>query len=122
MALLNLESLVLRGSVRCDVLALTLRLGTSVVAGLRIPDADPCLSPSSLGYRPMQPFGWPIFGGNPGPEPVDNPEAGAQPGAGRSRRHAGFSSRRAKPAALHTKDTPGASWFTARALRGKTES
>jgi hypothetical protein len=122
MALLNLESLVLRGSVRCDVLALNLRLGTSAVAGSRISPTDPCLPPLSLGYRPMQPFGWPIFGGNPGPEPVDNPEAGAQPGAGRSRRHAGFSSHRTKPTALHTKDTPQTSWFTTAARRGKTES
>jgi hypothetical protein len=122
MALLNLESLVLRGSVRCDVLALNLRLGTSVVAGSRTSQSDPCLPLLSLGYRPMQPFGWPIFGGNPGPKPVENPEDGAQPGAGRSRRHAGFSSRTAKPAALHTTDTPQTSWFTAAAKRGKTES
>jgi len=113
MALLNLESLVLRGSVRCDVLALGLRLGTSVEGGLRTPESGPSLRHAPAAYRPAQPFAWPVVGVNPGPKPVDNPEEGAMPGAGRSRRHAGSARRSTPLTATHQTDTPTPSWFAA---------
>jgi len=111
MALLNLETLVLRGSVGCDGLALNVRLGTSVKAGLRTLESSPSMR-HPRGYRPIQPFGWPIFDGNPGPKPEDNPEEGAQPGAGRSRRHAGHLRRRTKPVATFRTDTTCTSRLT----------
>src|SRR5947209_4323902 len=85
MAVLTLESLVLRGvAVRLGALGY-LRLDTSVVAG------DPAPGTVNSMRQPLP--GTAVD--NPGPTPpnVVDPTKGICPGAGRSRRHAGFLAR-----------------------------
>jgi hypothetical protein len=83
MALLNLESLVLRGvAVLRDELAFEARLGTGE-AGRSTPASVKSKRHSTPGMRTMpQPFGWHDF--------VDYQHEGEQPGAGRSRSQAGI--------------------------------
>jgi hypothetical protein len=83
MALLNLESLVLRGvAVLRDELALEARPGTSE-AGRSTPASVKSKRHSTPAMRTMpQPVGWLAF--------VDYRHEGEQPGAGRSRSQAGI--------------------------------
>jgi len=86
MAVLNLDSLVLSGSVLRDVLAINVRLGTSVVAGWQTPRSGMSMRYSlprtRLGRDIPQPPGHPDFADY-------NREEGVKPGAGRSRSQVG---------------------------------
>jgi hypothetical protein len=80
MALFILETLVLRGSVLCDVLALNLRLGTSDKAGTQAPGA---LAVSVQHPSPSPDFGQPRRWS----DVADTCVADTATGAGRSFRH-----------------------------------
>ncbi len=95
MALCMLESLVLRGSVLCDVLALNLRLGTSGTAGSRAPEiAVSMRRPAGHPKPPRAPkFGQPACWS----DPDDTVVVGTTQGAGRPLGRAGVT-RRTSPA------------------------
>jgi len=81
MAAFMLESLVLRGSVLRDELAVGLRLGTGAKANPQAPMVSKSPNPAPV---------WRTPNGQPGVGPeVDYPTSGVTPGAGRSRRQLG---------------------------------
>jgi hypothetical protein len=78
MAVLTLESLVLRGSVLLGELAVVVRHGISVAANRQAPPLDnPTRNPLLGGYQPTS---------QPADPDGPKPTSGVMPGAGRSRR------------------------------------
>jgi hypothetical protein len=109
MALFTLDSLVLRGSVLCDVLALDLRLGTTGKVGSRSPEIAVSMRRPS-GYpkpAPAPKFGQPTRQ----PDRGDNAVVGTAHGAGRPLSRAGVT-RRTSPARTAGATAPLGWWPT----------